>query len=94
MTTCLDVQKIKCLQTCFIYALNIAHWRENNNYDFLDNSWFSYENLSDFRGKNKTKNTNPLHFRVKKLWPKKLSFELKESVGQVKINMQIVIPKT
>ena len=92
MTTCLDVQKIKCLQTCFIYALNIAHWRENNNYDFLDNSWFSYENLSDFRGESKTKNTNPLHFRVKKKNSDQIT--LKESVGQVKINMQIVIPKT
>ena len=42
-------------------------------------------------GGNKTKNTNPLHFRVKKNSDQKT---LKESVGQVKINMQIVIPKT
>ena len=54
-----NVQKIKLLQTCFINALNIARWKENNNYDLLDNSWFSDENLFEFREKIKTKNTNP-----------------------------------
>ena len=45
------------------------------------------------RKKKEKRNTNSLHFRVKKL-NKKNSFELKESVGQLKIKKQTVIPKT